>query len=83
MGNVERSKQIQQERIEPIRSSSKRGFSLEVILHFFAGGSLISAEVVDELFIPDVSVVSVDRLVISDEIFSLYIVVVAISAMKE
>ena len=80
---------MQQDKIEPIRSSSKRGLSLEVILDFFAGGSLISAVVVEGLIIPvddtDVSVVSVDKLLISDDTFcceSLYIAGVAISAMK-
>ena len=90
MGNVERSKQIQQDKIEPIRSSSKRGLSLEVTLHFFNGGSSISAEFDEGLRIlddeTDVSMVSEGKLVISDDRFcggSLCIVAVDISAMKK
>lgn len=89
MGNVDRSKQMQQDKIEPIRSSSRRGLSVEMIFDFFAGGSLISAEVVEGFIIPvdvtDVSVVSLDKLANSDETFcweSLYITEVAISAME-
>ena len=90
MGNVERSKQIQHDKIEPIRSSSRRGFSLEVILHFFDGGSSISTEFDEGFIIPvddtDVSVLSDGKLVISDDDVcdgSLYIAVVAMSAIEK
>jgi len=43
MANVDKSKQIQHDKIEPIRSSSKRDLSFENILHFFDGGSSTSS----------------------------------------
>ena len=73
IGNVERSKQIQHDKIEPIRSSNRRGLSFDVILHFFVGGSSIlmqsdiaSAIPVDDI---DVSGASDGRLTISVCIF--------------
>ena len=43
MGKVERSRQIQQERMETMRSSSRRDLSFDTILAFFAGGSSTSS----------------------------------------
>ena len=76
---------MQHDKIEPIRSSSKRGFSFAVTLHFFVGGSFTSIESSREFVVAVVlSRISEDRFIKSVEEFgckSFDIPVVVISAV--
>lgn len=44
MASEDKSKQIQQDKIEPSRSSNVRALSMGRSLHFFNGGSIRSSE---------------------------------------